>query len=108
MPNIVSLDDEEETPCCTCGPPADWPQILLFPEGTNTNAKALIKFKSGAFQVGAPVQPVLIRLQSLNGTDTYTWTWNQSYGAFACLWLTLCQFRSKMSVSTFNYPLINY
>ena len=28
-----------------------WPQMLIFPEGTCTNGQALIKFKSGAFQV---------------------------------------------------------
>ena len=38
-----------------------WPQVFIFPEGTCTNARALIKFKSGAFQPGVPVQPVLIR-----------------------------------------------
>eukprot|EP00659_Diplonema_papillatum_P009175 gene9175-14228_t len=35
-----------------------WPQVALFPEGTTTNGKALIKFKAGAFIPGVPVQPV--------------------------------------------------
>ena len=30
---------------------AVWPQIFIFPEGTCTNGRALIKFKTGAFQV---------------------------------------------------------
>uniref|UniRef100_A0A673BSJ2 Lysophospholipid acyltransferase LPCAT4-like n=1 Tax=Sphaeramia orbicularis TaxID=375764 RepID=A0A673BSJ2_9TELE len=37
-----------------------WPQMLMFPEGTTTNGKALIKFKPGAFLAGVPVQPVLL------------------------------------------------
>ena len=37
-----------------------WPQVFIFPEGTCTNSRALIKFKSGAFLPGVPVQPVLI------------------------------------------------
>uniref|UniRef100_A0A8C6S1Q9 Lysophosphatidylcholine acyltransferase 4 n=1 Tax=Neogobius melanostomus TaxID=47308 RepID=A0A8C6S1Q9_9GOBI len=38
-----------------------WPQMLMFPEGTTTNGKALLKFKPGAFLAGVPVQPVLLR-----------------------------------------------
>ena len=35
-----------------------WPQVGLFPEGTTTNGKAVIKFKPGAFLPGQPVQPI--------------------------------------------------
>jgi len=28
-----------------------WRQLFLFPEGTCTNGKAIVKFKTGAFQV---------------------------------------------------------
>ena len=35
--------------------------LLLFPEGTTTNGRYLLPFKSGAFLTGAPVQPVLLR-----------------------------------------------
>ena len=37
-----------------------WPHTLLFPEGTTTNARALITFKPGAFLPGVPVQPCVI------------------------------------------------
>ena len=74
-----------------------WPQVFIFPEGTCTNSRALIKFKSGAFQPGVPVQPVLIK-RDLNTLDTLTWTWNQSYGELVCLWLTLCQFSNSIEV----------
>ena len=57
-----------------------WPQMVIFPEGTNTNGKILIKFKSGAFVSGKPVQPVTITFP--NSVDTLTWTWHQNYGFF--------------------------
>ena len=69
-----------------------WPQLLLFPEGTVTNAKALINFKVGAFKPLLPVQPVLIHRKSGSYFDTLTKTWNQKHGYMGCLWLTLCQF----------------
>ena len=69
-----------------------WPQLLLFPEGTVTNAKALINFKVGAFKPLLPVQPVLIHRKSRSYFDTFTKTWNQKHGYMGCLWLTLCQF----------------
>lgn len=39
----------------------DFPRVMLFPEGTTTNGKALISFQTGAFVPGFPVQPVVIR-----------------------------------------------
>ncbi|KAH9509527.1 Lysophosphatidylcholine acyltransferase 2 [Bulinus truncatus] len=38
-----------------------WPQIIIFPEGTCTNRTCLISFKQGAFYPGVPVQPVCVR-----------------------------------------------
>jgi lysophosphatidylcholine acyltransferase/lyso-PAF acetyltransferase len=38
-----------------------WPHVMLFPEGTTTNGKAIISFKTGAFSPGLPVQPMVIR-----------------------------------------------
>ncbi|XP_045462343.1 lysophosphatidylcholine acyltransferase isoform X1 [Harmonia axyridis] len=64
----------------------DWPQILIFPEGTCTNRSCLITFKPGAFYPGVPVQPVCIRYP--NKIDTVTWTWDGP-GALKLLWLTL-------------------
>lgn len=52
----------------------EWPQVVIFAEGTCTNRKALIKFKGGAFYPGVPVQPVLIKYP--NKYDTFTWTWD--------------------------------
>lgn len=73
----------------------DWPQIMIFPEGTCTNRSAVIQYKPGAFIPGVPVQPVVLRYP--NKMDTVTWTW-QGPGAFKILWLTMCQFHNPMEI----------
>lgn len=35
--------------------------VLLFPEGTTTNGRYLLPFKTGAFLAGLPVKPVVMR-----------------------------------------------
>lgn len=35
--------------------------LLLFPEGTTTNGRFLLPFKTGAFLAGLPLQPVVIQ-----------------------------------------------
>ena len=52
----------------------EWPQLLIFPEGSTSNRKALMSFKPGAFVPGKPVQPVLIRYMS-----TYFQNFEQFY-----------------------------
>ncbi|XP_059195235.1 lysophosphatidylcholine acyltransferase 1 [Centropristis striata] len=73
----------------------EWPQIMIFPEGTCTNRSCLITFKPGAFIPAVPVQPVVIRYP--NKLDSITWTW-QGPGAFKILWLTLCQLHNEFVV----------
>ncbi|TWW79481.1 lysophosphatidylcholine acyltransferase 1 [Takifugu flavidus] len=73
----------------------EWPQIMIFPEGTCTNRSCLITFKPGAFIPAVPVQPVVIRYP--NKLDTITWTW-QGPGAFEILWLTLCQLYNEFVI----------
>lgn len=73
----------------------EWPQILVFPEGTCTNRSCLITFKPGAFIPGVPVQPVLLRYP--NKLDTVTWTW-QGYTFFQLCALTWCQPFTKVEV----------
>uniref|UniRef100_A0A182IU42 Phospholipid/glycerol acyltransferase domain-containing protein n=1 Tax=Anopheles atroparvus TaxID=41427 RepID=A0A182IU42_ANOAO len=69
----------------------DWPQILIFPEGTCTNRTSLIQFKPGAFYPGVPIQPVLMRYP--NEVDTVTWTW-EGPSAIQLLWRTLTKFHT--------------
>jgi 1-acyl-sn-glycerol-3-phosphate acyltransferase len=47
-----------------------WPHILIFPEGTTTNSRALIAFRVGGFLPGVPVQPVsMSHIDTTNHTD---------------------------------------
>lgn len=73
----------------------EWPQIMIFPEGTCTNRSCLITFKPGAFIPAVPVQPVVIKYP--NKLDSITWTW-QGPGAFKILWLTLCQLHNEFII----------
>lgn len=73
----------------------DWEQTLIFPEGTCTNRRCLIHFKSGAFLPGVPVQPVCIRY--LNKPDTVTWTWDGP-GAWKVIWMTMTQFHQSCEI----------
>uniref|UniRef100_UPI0037E98709 lysophospholipid acyltransferase LPCAT4 n=1 Tax=Semicossyphus pulcher TaxID=241346 RepID=UPI0037E98709 len=72
-----------------------WPQMLMFPEGTTTNGTALIRFKPGAFLVGVPVQPVLLRYP--NKLDTVRWT-HKGTSWLEALWHTTSQFYTNMTV----------
>ena len=69
---------------------AKYPPISLFTEGTCTNRKAIIKFKTGAFVAGLPVQPVCLRYTGAS-LDATSWTWDGP-GPFTLCWLCLCQF----------------
>ena len=92
---FVSRDSKESREECKMeitrrvNSPLDWPQFLIFPEGTTSNRKALMAFKPGGFLAGAPVQPVLIRYHLPH--DTVSWTWDQPHGFVACFLFTICQ-----------------
>ncbi|XP_054728941.1 lysophosphatidylcholine acyltransferase [Anastrepha obliqua] len=73
----------------------EWPQVVIFAEGTCTNRKALIKFKPGAFYPGVPVQPVLLKYP--NKYDTFTWTWDGP-GVLKLLWFTMAQFYNRCEI----------
>ncbi|XP_057193595.1 lysophospholipid acyltransferase LPCAT4-like [Triplophysa rosa] len=72
-----------------------WPQMLMFPEGTTTNGRVLIKFKPGAFLAGVPVQPVLLHYP--NNSDTVRWTWKGTTW-FEALWHTMSQLYTSVTV----------
>ena len=38
--------------------------LLLFPEGTTTNGRFLLPFRTGAFLAGVPVQPVILKFRT--------------------------------------------
>uniref|UniRef100_A0A672HX17 Lysophosphatidylcholine acyltransferase 1 n=1 Tax=Salarias fasciatus TaxID=181472 RepID=A0A672HX17_SALFA len=75
----------------------EWPQIMIFPEGTCTNRSCLITFKPGAFIPAVPVQPVVIRypnrLVRVIGTQVIIFL-----HVFEILWLTLCQLHNEFVI----------
>ncbi len=42
-------------------PEAHIPPVAIFPEGTTTNGRYLLRFRTGAFVAGLPVAPVLLK-----------------------------------------------
>uniref|UniRef100_A0A8C2XAH9 Lysophosphatidylcholine acyltransferase 1 n=1 Tax=Cyclopterus lumpus TaxID=8103 RepID=A0A8C2XAH9_CYCLU len=69
----------------------EWPQIMIFPEGTCTNRSGLILFKAGAFIPGLPVQPVVLRYPNKLVITLLS-------SRFKILWLTLCQPHNAMEI----------
>ena len=76
--------------------PASCPPLLLFPEGTTTNGKYLLPFKSGAFLTGAPVQPVLLRYrwrrfspawETISAARHFFFTFSQLYQSLELVYL---------------------
>lgn len=72
-----------------------WPQVMLFPEGTNSSSRGIISFRLGAFTPGLPIQPVVVRYpfkyHDVSASDP----------ALSTLWLlfrTMCQFYNRMEV----------
>ena len=69
--------------------------MLVFPEGTCTNQKAIITFKNGSFHPGVNVQPVVVK---------YRWKYmDPSFPAISPKILklavrTMCQFYNSMEV----------
>ncbi|GMI51624.1 hypothetical protein TeGR_g3298 [Tetraparma gracilis] len=45
-----------------CQTKGAWPQLMIFPEGTTHNQKALVAWKNGPFLPGVPVQPIVVRM----------------------------------------------
>ena len=72
-------------------------QLAIFPEGSNTNGKALLPFRPGAFKPASPVQPVLIKYR--NKYDTLTWTWKSNAHPFTLFILTLCMPYTRASLT---------
>ena len=74
----------------------EWPQLVVFPEGTCTNKKYMINFKLGAFVAAQPIQPVVIKYK--NSLDISTWT-EISPSALYLIWLSLCQLQLNLEVT---------
>ena len=64
--------------------------VLIFPEGTCINNTAVMMFKKGSFEVGAPIYPVAIKYDPLFG-DAF---WNSSEQSLLRYCLMLMVLRS--------------
>ena len=76
--------------------PEDWPQVVIFSEGTVTNRAGLLKFKAGAFAPSVPVQPVVLRCP--NRVDCATWTFNGPSGWWTTF-VALTQFYTSIEIT---------
>ena len=90
-----------------------WSQTFVYAEGTCTNARAIIKYKPGAFIPGVPVQPVILRHGQVRDEsqpnfyrkdwiNNLIYTWDVKYNMFWTFWITLCVFHSSFEVSFFG------
>jgi lysophosphatidylcholine acyltransferase / lyso-PAF acetyltransferase len=48
--------------------------ILLFPEGTTTNGRYMLRFRTGGFIAGVPVQPIILKYGRVRQNFSYTVT----------------------------------
>lgn len=76
-------------------PGSGFPRVVLFPEGTTTNGRAVISFKAGAFGPGRPVQPCAIRLPFKHFDPTWV---EAGPGGLVLALRVLCQFVNHMEV----------
>lgn len=73
-----------------------WPQILIFPEGTTSNGKAVCNFKVGAFAAGLPIQPVAVKYPY----KFYDPCWSiDGPGMISAMLRMYCQFTNHMQVT---------
>ncbi|KAJ1617821.1 hypothetical protein T492DRAFT_1151703 [Pavlovales sp. CCMP2436] len=73
-----------------------WPHVAIFPEGTTTSGKALIRFKKGAFTPGVVVQPVVVRYPFAAVDPAWVAAGPQ---LATLLWLLLCQLENHAIVT---------
>ena len=75
---------------------APWPPTLVFAEGTCSNGRALITFKSGAFRPGVPIQPVAIKYSFSHFDPSWVPT---GPGKLTLLFRMLTQFVNFVSIT---------
>lgn len=73
-------------------------KIAICPEGTCCNGSKLLRFKSGAFAPGLPVQPMVLKYTNSSAMDTTSWTYD-GLSFFTIAWLTLCNLWTRIEVS---------
>lgn len=75
--------------------PGTWPPLLIFPEGTSCNGKAIMKFRVGAFQPGVPVQPSIARFPFKHVDPTWS---GENIGMAGLMFRVMTQFYNRMEI----------
>ncbi|KAH9558725.1 hypothetical protein CY35_06G023000 [Sphagnum magellanicum] len=73
----------------------DWSHVMIFPEATTTNGKALVSFKAGAFTPGYAVQPMLMRYPHVHMDPSWV---AEGPVVYWLLFRLMTQFHNFMSV----------
>ena len=73
----------------------EWPQVLLWPEGTTHNRMAAIRHKVGAYKPGLPIQPIVLRFPNRWTSDVWTF---KGPGVPSLWFYTLLQFWTNIEV----------
>ncbi|XP_024530599.1 lysophospholipid acyltransferase LPEAT2 [Selaginella moellendorffii] len=69
--------------------------LMIFPEGTTTNGKAMVSFKSGAFSSSSPVQPMVVRYPHVHLDPSWV---ADGPSAYALLFRLMTQFHNYMEI----------
>jgi len=72
----------------------EMPPVVVFPEGTTSNGKQLIKFHTGGFLSGAPVRPVVLRYPYKHFSPAW-----ESISAIKHIFRLLTQFSNNLEIT---------
>jgi len=70
------------------------PEIVVFPEGTTSNGKQLIRFHTGGFLSGLPVKPVILRYPHKHFSPAW-----ESISAYKHMFRLMTQFSNYVEVT---------
>lgn len=63
--------------------------ILLFPEGTTTNGRYLLRFRTGTFIAGVPIQPTILKYGPVS-VQSLIWVYLGVY-LLSSIWMMPCK-----------------
>ena len=66
-------------------------RLLIFPEGTTSNGRQILKLRTGAFVAGLPVRPVLLRYRWRNTNPSFTGSFSGAVWRIIGSWFTVLE-----------------
>ena len=75
--------------------------MVIFPEGTTTNGRAIMKFKKGAF---APMKPFYVYSMFYGGNSSLTPCFNLIHPLYS-FFILMCQLDNKLTYYKFEQPI---